>query len=97
MIRINLDGDLGYPEKSAKHTHTTANTAEEVSGFDSGAYVRVWSPMGDVWVGGSKVHCENHTIGTPEGVPAIFKLAGSTLWVDAEDSSDVVYFNQVRV
>jgi hypothetical protein len=90
--------NLSQSEKSIKHTHTTAGTAQEVSArFDKGAILRVVGMGSVVYVGVSKAEAEINAIGSPSNFPMYIKLPGNanTIWVDAA-SSGVVLIHQIE-
>ena len=66
------------------HTHTSAGTAQQLSGFTAGAFLRVVSHAVIAYLGSTKIEAEGHAIAIPALTETILKLgAGQTsLWVD---------------
>lgn len=80
----NLDND----GQSDATTHTTKETAEEISGgdaFTAGATIEIVGLDTAVWVGADAAAAQGNAVGSPAGVPFRFTLdAGAvTFHVDA--------------
>jgi hypothetical protein len=71
------------------HTHTAAGTAEKVTGFTAGAFIRVCANAALAYVGVSKEDAESKKISIPAATSLIVKLPNQQthIWLDGPNGS----------
>jgi len=84
---------------SKKHTHTTAGTAEKVTGFTERSFVRVCAHVAIAYVGLSKEDAEKHGIAVPLNTDLIIRIPNgqSHVWVDTGTNGSIVSLVEMQV